>query len=158
MQNLALDCSLCLCFSCTGINYWNAEDDSFLKDPSSSCGTWEQLVFGFCPLLTPDSSPLGLSRIWGYFAPCFSCTLKRRGRKTGVRFFQDPGRVLTQVPLVTVQLPANYCTKDRRGSYSLHLLYSGLLTGFVFVIFNYFEAISHKVSLFTIPPMLCVLS
>lgn len=68
------------------------------------------------------------SIVCGYFAaPCFSCTLKQGGRKTGVRFFQDPGRVLTQVPLVTVQPPANYCTKDKRGSYSLHLLYSGLL-------------------------------
>lgn len=69
------------------------------------------------------------SIICGYFAaPCFSCPLKQRGRKTGVRFFQDPGRVLTQVPHVTVQPPANYCTKDKRGCYSLYLLYSGLLT------------------------------
>ncbi len=40
-------------------------------------------------------------------------------------FFQDPGRVLTQVPLVTVQRPANYCTEDRGGTYSLHLLCCG---------------------------------
>lgn len=76
----------------------------------------------------------GFHHFGGYFVlHCFSQALKWRGRNTGVRFFQDPGRMLTQVPLVTLQPPATYCTKDRRGSYSLNLLYSALSTALPFI-------------------------
>lgn len=60
------------------------------------------------------------------FVPCLNCTQK--GRKTGVRYFQDPGRVLTQVPLVTVQPTANGCSNDKRWRYSLHFLYHVLVS------------------------------
>lgn len=137
MQNVDLDCSFHLCFSSTGLNCWYAKTVKFVKVFIMSCLTFRKLVCMYV-LLTLNtrhfsSSWIADSIISTFLAFSFYIyTQKWRGRKSGVRFFQDSDRLLTQVPLVTVQLPANEFSKDRRKTYSLIYFYNGLVTGLFF--------------------------
>jgi len=90
---------------------------------------------------------------------CVPTSLSNRQSSPRLGFFffsPDPARVLTQVPLVTVQPPADYCSEDSRGSYAPSLLCSGLSTSLSLMPSSIYLLLKTSgTEILTIPLMLC---